>query len=30
VPIKGEVLLSYKGNMFLNDAPVFEVVIRKS
>ena len=29
VPIKGEVLLSYKGS-FINDAPIFEVVVRKA
>lgn len=28
VPAKGEVLLSYQGNMFSNDAPVFEVKLR--
>lgn len=29
VPAAGEVRMSYKGNMFLDDAPVFEVVIRQ-
>lgn len=29
VPVKGEVLLSYKGAGFNNDAPIFEVVVRK-
>ena len=29
VPPTGEVLLSYTGNMFLDDAPVFEVVLRE-
>jgi hypothetical protein len=28
VPPTGEVLLSYNGNIFINDAPVFEVVLR--
>jgi hypothetical protein len=28
VPAKGKIQLSYSGNMFLNEAPVFEVVIR--
>jgi hypothetical protein len=28
VPPTGEVLLSYSGNMFLNEAPIFEVVLR--
>jgi hypothetical protein len=28
VPAAGEVLLSYSGNMFLDEAPVFEVVLR--
>jgi hypothetical protein len=30
VPAKGEVLLSYKGASFNNDAPIFEVVVRKA
>jgi hypothetical protein len=30
VPPTGKVVLSYTGNMFANDAPVFEVVLRKS
>jgi hypothetical protein len=30
VPPTGEVLLSYSGNVFSNDAPVFEVVLRDS
>jgi hypothetical protein len=29
VPAAGEVLLSYSGNMFLDEAPVFEVVLRE-
>ena len=28
VPPKGQILLSYKGNMFSDDPPVFEVVLR--
>jgi hypothetical protein len=28
VPPAGEVLLSYNGNIFINEAPVFEVVLR--
>lgn len=28
VPPTGQVLLSYSGNMFLNEAPIFEVVLR--
>ena len=28
VPAKGQILLSYKGNMFSDAAPVFEVVLR--
>lgn len=28
VPPAGEVLLSYSGNIFLNEAPIFEVVLR--
>jgi hypothetical protein len=28
VPPTGEVLLSYSGNVFLNEAPIFEVVLR--
>ena len=28
VPAKGQVLMSYKGNIFSDDAPVFEVVLR--
>ena len=28
VPVKGRVVLSYKGGGFSNDAPVFEVVLR--
>lgn len=29
VPPAGEVLLSYSGNVFLNEAPIFEVVLRE-
>lgn len=29
VPPTGEVLLSYSGNVFLNEAPIFEVVLRE-
>lgn len=28
VPPSGEVLLSYSGNIFINEAPIFEVVLR--
>ena len=28
VPAKGQILLSYAGNMFSNEAPIFEVVLR--
>lgn len=28
VLVKGQVLMSYTGNMFLDEAPVFEVVLR--
>jgi hypothetical protein len=30
VPAKGEVVLSYKGGAFTNDAPIFEVVLRRA
>lgn len=30
VPAKGEVRMSYAGNMFSNSAPIFEVIIRAS
>jgi hypothetical protein len=29
VPAKGKILLSYSGNMFLDEAPIFEVVLRQ-
>jgi hypothetical protein len=30
VPLRGQVLMSYAGNIFSNEAPIFEFVLRRS